>query len=120
MKSTSSGFVRCQFCGREFIEEELRSHPCWVSRNPVKEVIIDFIYETEEPDGSKTTHAYDLNGNIYRLTKPNPAKLAELKRGESDGNLQEDYADWLRRRVDNTSKQEVYIPDNFPKKSINA
>ena len=64
--------------------------------------MVDYVYETVSEDGDKTIHAYDLNGNIYRLTLPNPKKLAELKKGASDESKQEDYGDWLRRQGNRT------------------
>lgn len=39
------------------------------------------------------------------ITKPNPTKLAELKKGESDERKQEDYRDWLRRRGNRASQR---------------
>jgi hypothetical protein len=54
--------------------------PC---ENPVQEVIVDFIYETESREGNRTIHAYALDGRILLITKPNPTKLAELKKAES-------------------------------------
>jgi hypothetical protein len=93
----NEGSIRCQFCGKSFIAEELRTHSCWTERNPVKDITIDFVYETVSEDGDKTIHAYDLKGNIYRLIKPNPTKLAQLKSEASDESKQEDYSEWLRR-----------------------
>jgi hypothetical protein len=52
-------------------------------KNPVEEVVVDFTYETESPDGDKTIHAYALDGRILLITKPNPTKLAELKKAEA-------------------------------------
>lgn len=46
----------------------------------MKDITIDYLYETSEEDGSKTIHAYGLNGNVYRLNLPMPDKLAELKK----------------------------------------
>ncbi len=66
-------------------------------QNPVEEIVVDFVYETESDEGDKTIHAYALDGRILLITKPNPTKLAELKKGISDESKQEDYADWLRR-----------------------
>lgn len=93
---------KCPWCMKNFIADEFMSHPCIVDRSPVKDIVIDFSYETETEDGDKTIHAYGLNDNIYRLTKPSPAKLAELKKEASDESKQEDYADWLRRRGNRT------------------
>ena len=51
--------------------------------NPVQEIVIDFLYETESDEGDKTIHAYALDGRIFLITKPNPAKLAELRKAEA-------------------------------------
>jgi hypothetical protein len=104
------GHMHCQFCGKSFIAEELKIHPCWMERNPVKDITIDFSYETVSEDGDKTIHAYDLKGNIYRLTKPNPTKLAELKRVESHESKQEDYSAWLQRRGNSSRNSPIYTP----------
>jgi hypothetical protein len=101
--------MHCYYCDKNFIDEEWRTHPCIEARRPVKDITIDFSYETTTQDGDKTTHAYDLKGNIYRLTLPNPAKLAELKKAASDESKQEDYADWLRRRGNSTRSRIVFI-----------
>ncbi|HZW85020.1 MAG TPA: hypothetical protein VFE91_03850 [Nitrososphaerales archaeon] len=82
-------------------------------RNPVEEVVVDFTYETESPDGDKTIHAYSLDGRVILITKPNPAKLARLKQAESDEKKQEDYSEWLRRGGNRARKHEVYIPGKF-------
>jgi len=87
--------------------------------NPVEEVVIDFSYETTSEEGDKTIHAYALDGRILLITKPNPAKLVELKKAESDGRVTEDYSEWLGRRGNRARNHEVYIPENFRKKSIN-
>lgn len=70
--------------------------------NPVEEVVIDFYYQTRSEDGDETIHAYAIDGRILLITKPNPTKLAELKKGASDEKKQEDYAEWLRRRANTT------------------
>lgn len=95
------GMMLCIYCGKSFISEKYMSHPCIEIRRPVKDIVIDFTYETETEDGDKTIHAYDLKGNIYWLTKPNPTKLAKLKAQTSDASKQEDYADWARRQHPN-------------------
>ena len=95
------------WCGKSFITEEFLKHPCFVERNPVKDIVIDFVYETESRDGDKTIHAYDLKGNIYRMTKVNPTKLAELK--SSNESKQKDYRDWLRRRGNRTDYNTLNI-----------
>lgn len=100
----TSEIARCPFCDRTFIGEELKRHSCFTERNPVKDITIDFSYETVSEDGDNTIHAYDLNGNVYRLTKPNPTKLAELKKGASAESKQEDYSEWLRRRGNSTGQ----------------
>ena len=52
-------------------------------KNPVEEFIVDFTYESEADDGSKTLHAYAIDGRVLLITKPNPTKLAELKKAEA-------------------------------------
>ena len=89
------------------------------SCNLVKEVLVDFYFEDKQGNGDIILTAFALDGRIIQLIKPSPSRIEEYRKGESDGTLQEDYADWLRRRLDNTWKQEVYIPENFRKKSIN-
>src|SRR5574340_1509389 len=71
-------------------------------RCPVKDSTIDHTFETRSDDSDKTIHACDLKGNVYRLTKPNPTELAELK-AESDEGEQENHSEWLRRRGNRTS-----------------
>lgn len=92
----------CPYCKKVFIIEEFLNHPCISARNPVKDILVDLAYETESADGDRTIHAYSLDGSIYRLTKPNPVKLAELKKEASDESKQADYAEWLRRRGNRT------------------
>lgn len=106
----SNGTTKCVYCGKSFIKEEWRSHPCVKDRHPLKEIVIDFSYETETADGNKTIHAYDLKGNIYRLTKPNPTKLVQLKSEASDESKQEDYSEWFRREGNSSNMQSSYTP----------
>lgn len=67
------------------------------SCNPVEEVVVDFWFEEEAKDGDKTIHAFALDGRILLITKPNPTKLAELKKAsdESKQGEQLDYSEWL-------------------------
>ncbi len=53
------------------------------SCNPVEEVVIDYLFEESKDNGDKTIHAFAIDGRIFMLTKPNPTKLAELKKAES-------------------------------------
>jgi hypothetical protein len=76
----SDGTERCNWCGKWFIEEELTKHPCFTERNPVKEITIDFVYETKSRDGDRTIHAYGLNGDIYLLTLPSAKNLKALRK----------------------------------------
>ena len=38
---------RCASCGKTFIAEEFTKHSCFTERNPVKDITIDFVYETK-------------------------------------------------------------------------
>ncbi len=109
----NENLTTCIYCGKIFIGEEYRAHPCIQERLPVKDITIDFSYETITEDGEKTIHAYDLKGNIYRLTLPNPRKLAGLKAQASDEKKQEDYSDWLRRRGNSSRTRELSSPRRF-------
>ena len=112
------GLRHCYDCNKEFIEEEWWVHPCIEAKRPVKEITIDYTYETTEKDGSKTIHAYALNGNVYNLNLPTPDKLAELKKMVSDESKQEDYRDWLRRRGNSSggpALNTIYIGGRFPR-----
>jgi hypothetical protein len=102
--------MHCFYCNKDFIEEEWWAHPCIESKRPIKDITIDFSYETNSEDGDKTIHAYDLKGNIYRMTLPNPDKLAALKKEASDESKQEDYADWVRRRGNRTRVSVLVTP----------
>jgi hypothetical protein len=51
--------------------------------NPVEEVVVDYWFEHDAEDGTKTIHAFAIDGRIFMLTKPNPSKLAELKKAEA-------------------------------------
>jgi hypothetical protein len=108
------GLRHCYDCSKDYIEEEWWRHPCVEAKRPVKDITIDFSYETTEEDGSRTIHAYGLNGNIYRLNLPTPDKLAELKEAESDESKQEDYSDWLRRRGNRTCFLALVISRRLP------
>ena len=98
----SEGLRHCYDCNKDFIEEEWWTHPCVEAKRPIKDITIDYFYETTEEDGSKTIHAYGLNEVVYNLNLPKPDKLAELKKTTSDEKKQEDYSEWLRRRGNRT------------------
>jgi hypothetical protein len=68
----------------------------------IEEIIVAEACTTTSPDGDVTIHATRLDGTALLITKPNPTKLAELRKAESDEKKQEDYADWLRRRGNRT------------------
>jgi hypothetical protein len=113
------GSIRCVYCSKSFIEEEYLAHPCIEARRPVKDITIDLSYVTTTEDGDKTIHAHDLKGNIYRLTLPNPSKLAELKKEASDESKQEDYAEWVRRRGNSTAPRNRYIQRQVVYRQVN-
>ena len=99
MMAMHEGIRHCYNCNKDFIEEEWWVHPCVEAKRPVKDITIDYLFETTEDDGSKTFHAYGLNGNVYNLNLPTPDKLAELKK-TTDEPKQEDYSEWVRRHPD--------------------
>jgi hypothetical protein len=81
----------CPRCGKVLIQEELASHECFFS---VKSVEIEYYFEVKDTE-EDTLVVKTKNGDFIRLIK---SKLPA-----SDGTLQEDYAEWLRRRLDRTS-----------------
>ena len=72
--------------------------------NPVEEVVVDCWFEEKKENGDMVIHAYALDGRILWITKPNPTRLAELKKAASDEKKQEDYSEWLRHRGNRTSR----------------
>ena len=94
-------------CGRVSVQvdvwsDEFIQHDCIKTRNSVKDDLIELSYETVNKDGGKIIHAYGLTGKIYRLTFPNPAKLAEPKKQASEGNKRIDYEEGLQRGLHRT------------------
>ncbi len=53
-------------------------------RHIIQEVVAINYCETENEDGDKTINADLLDGTVLLITKPNPSKLAELRKGASD------------------------------------
>ena len=98
--------TKCPVCHKTLISEELAEHPCLDRFRGIRTIKIDHFTIIKNAAGKEEVLAFGLDGSLYSLEP-------------SDGSLQEDYADWLRRRFDRAQKHEVYIPDNFRRKSIN-
>ncbi len=64
-----------------------------LNRRLVEEVIMTSYIVTTSRDGDETIHADLLDGTILLVTKPNPSKLAELKKGASDESYHRKHSD---------------------------
>ena len=62
-------------------------------RNVIEEVIMTRFVVITSRDGDETIHADLLDGIILLITKPNPSKLAELKKGASDESYHLEHSD---------------------------
>jgi len=77
--------VKCPRCGRVLIAEEYPSDTCNPRFRGVKEIIIDWHYETKSDDGHNVVMAKGLDGVLYRLVecKHNPPHKTRSRPDES-------------------------------------
>jgi len=99
--------LTCPKCGKVLIQEEIESHECFFD---VKSVDVEYYFEVKEKE-EDTIVAKKKNGDFVMLIKSNLPLSDEKK--------QEDYSEWFRRRGNRTQNHEVYIPENFRRKTIN-
>ena len=57
----------CERCRKTMIEEEFPNHVCTPYLTGIKEIIIDYFYETVTKDGDRKIVAFGLDGRIYDL-----------------------------------------------------
>ena len=82
--------VTCPVCHKTLISEELVRHPCLNKFRAVQTIKIDHFSVLRNAEGKDDVLAFGRDGKVYSLES-------------SDETLQEDYSEWLRRRLYRTS-----------------
>ncbi len=71
---------------------------------PVREILVDYFFESESEKGDTILTAFALDGRIIQLVKPSGKRLEQYSKSESDESKQLDYQEWLRLRGNRTVK----------------